>query len=424
MHNEEKPNKKRWLLKSGVAGFAAFVGYSVWRGFRYPPLMWTIKYDDGKYSRDHLDIQTNDAILLNKQYSPLVSKALMSELADQTILFRAYAPEPIIRLQAKQGSRLLIVVNNVHPEAVWTSKDERQSFEAVSVGGTDHLIQVTVGKSEEVILQAEFPRKDGFRFAAIGDSGGDLELDWCIKRAHELQADFLLHLGDFVYSEGDYALAIQKFHQAALPCYVSIGNHDFHHKGKIFQPYIEELGVFSHSFNLQGTDFINLDSANDFFPPSAGQRGDLINSFGKPLASESRYVFTHRPLKDMRPDDDHHINGRGEGEWLKERFADIGVSHYFCGHVHHKFETDLDGLLQLNAGQGLGYEDLLAEQPGSISEIVVVQKERGLTASHTWKSLNLPVEYYANPVIGRYLRKENPTIDLELFKKHYPNLKV
>ena len=350
--------------------------------------------------------------------------AIIEKHSNNTFLFRAFAPEPIIQLKAKSGTQLFLFINNVHPEIIW-QVDEGQLIESASLGNTNHMLHVKAGDSETVKLRAVFPREDGYRFAAIGDTGGESELSWCIHRAKQLDADFLLHLGDFAYSDGDYSKAVSRFHKATLPCYIAIGNHDFHYSGKIFQPYINELGVFSHRFQLHDSQFINIDTANDFFPPSAGQRGDVIKSMvsGESLggvAPTEHFAFSHRPLKDMRPGDDHHINGVGEREWLQKVFKQVGLKYYFCGHVHHKFETDLDGVLQLNAGQGLGHEDLLANR--SISEICLVQKERGLAASHTWKELQMPVEYYRNAVHINYMRRKG--VDMSPILPRYPNLNI
>jgi len=198
---------------------------------------------------------------------------------------------------------------------------------------------------------------------------------------------------------------------------------------KIFQPYINELGVFSHQFRLQGCDFINLDTANAFYPPSAGERGKLLSDMRRRMSDslasqqhQSKFAFSHKPIEDMRVGEDHNISGVGEAEWFKEQFKELAVSHFMCGHVHHRFENDLDGVLQLTAGEGLSHEDLY--QNKDISSMLVVQKEPGFAAQHEWKSLDMPIESYANPVHIKYLKRKSVPVDLKPYLEKYPNLKL
>ena len=108
---------------------------------------------------------------------------------------------------------------------------------------------------KDVELHWQVPFKDEFTFASIGDSGGNHELSWCLKRSAELGAEFLLHLGDFNYQDGDYERAIDLFHNAPIPCYITIGNHDFHDSGLLHHQFTDYLGPFNSVFSLGNVRF-------------------------------------------------------------------------------------------------------------------------------------------------------------------------
>ncbi|MBL4672911.1 MAG: hypothetical protein JKX81_11685 [Arenicella sp.] len=83
----------------------------------------------------------------------------------------------------------------------------------------------------------------------------------------------------------------------------------------------------NHAFELAGTRFINVDSAADFWPKQSGHRGKLFSSLGAATSFIGEQVlFTHRPLKDPRPHDDHEIGGIGAIDWLAKQSRELGVS--------------------------------------------------------------------------------------------------
>ena len=393
------PNRRKFLLKSGLYGFVGFTAYSTWRGFRYPPLMFTLADESPEQQVGNLTVLTNDAIVVKKD-GPLKNLSADFKL-------RAYGPEPKIVLRPEQSGNLSLLVNNVHKESD-VSVSGAQLLDH-RIDKTNHFLSLKLEKAQEVTLEFTFRRPDDYRFAAIGDTGGDKELDWCLQRMAQSGADFLLHLGDFVYQEGDYQRALDYFCHSEVPCYVSIGNHDFHHKGKIFQPYLDYIGVFSHAFQLGEVRFLNVDSANDFFPPWAGQRGRLLEALAESNQTDQQeqgvretIAFTHRPLKDFRDGEDHDINGVHEAKWLHKKLLEAGTTHFFAGHVHDRHELDHEGLLQIIAGQGLAHQDLLLHKP--VSEFVLGQVTTGQAVSYTWQPLLMPVSWHCNSVHLRYLR--------------------
>jgi hypothetical protein len=105
----------------------------------------------------------------------------------------------------------------------------------------------------------------------------------------------------------------------------------------------------SEGFELAGTRFINVDSAANFWTKQSGHRAKLFRSLdaSTPFAGE-QVLFTHNPLKDPRPHDDHEVGRIDEINWLAKQSRELGVSTVLSGHVHHCAELDFQGLLRLS----------------------------------------------------------------------------
>lgn len=403
-------NRRKFLKRSAIVSSVGFVAYSAWRGFRYPPLMYVLKDEENDRTLNGIEINLQEAILV-KPDSPI-------DVYKADVALRAFSPEPTVQLKNVTSSQLKVVMNNVHAESLLSVDGAELSSHEIE--GTNHILVLNKFANGNATIKFEFPRPDHYRFATIGDTGGDKELYWCLKRMAGKGADFILHLGDFVYQEGDYQQAIEYFYGSRVPCYVSIGNHDFHKNGKIFQPYLDYLGVFNHAFKLGDVRFVNIDSANDFFPPWAGQRGQLMEALAEPSVIQAQniqetIVFSHRPLVDYRDGEDHGINGVHEAKWLHKQFLKAQVSLFFAGHIHDRHELDHQGVLQVIAGQGLGHQDLLLGR--KVSEFVLADVIKGQKVQHTWQGLIMPTKLHCNSVHLKYLRKKSQSDLLEVYNK-------
>ena len=282
------------------------------------------------------------------------------------------------------------------------------------IDGLIRTIAIQTNGETEFSLHWRLKVENGFEFAVIGDTGGGSELNWALKRAKELNAQFLLHLGDFNYSDGEYQAAIEEFNQSPIPTYITIGNHDFHDNGLIYQRFLNELGPMNHAFELAGTRFINLDTAADFFPMNSGHRGKLIETLSQQKKFNGEQVFfSHRPLKDPRPHDDHEIGGINEIEWLSNSINDLGGKHYLHGHVHHSAEIDFNGLKQLSVGEGLGHEDLVRQK--QVAKLLLTKVEPAMPLAHRWVDLNMPWKLHQNPTHALKLKLDGRQEQLKWF---------
>jgi hypothetical protein len=324
-------------------------GYSYTRGIRIPPLRWEPKPLATNFSVDQVEIEVSELIQ---------SAAQVAEQADYS--FRAYAPEPALRLTANKTSRLRVSVNNIAQDALLNIPKGRSSSVSESVDGISRILELTIDSGESLTIEWKLPSRTSYRFAAIGDTGGQNELAWCIQRAKNLDAQFLLHLGDFNYQSSDYANSIKLFNNAPLPVYVSIGNHDFHDSGAIFQQFLEDIGPLNYFFQIGKTRFANLDTAANHLPYGAGSRGRILHQMALQSQTVKHTVaFTHRPLYDPQPNSDHDMGSKGERDWMIAALRKANVQSMLSGHIHIFHRKQFHGIDSIIVGQGLGHQDLL-----------------------------------------------------------------
>ncbi|MGK0375269.1 MAG: putative phosphodiesterase [Arenicella sp.] len=388
----------RRSLLTGGALLTSLGLYSYQRGLRYPRLSFEHEAVSSTLSAAHLNLSFKDCIAVN----------------DNTL--RAIAPEPSVTIKLTKGSSSF-EINNIANNAILDINQGRAYKGSVDqqVQGIRRQVYIESGGEQTLTLKWTVPNSNGFEFAVMGDTGGGAELTWTLKRAHQLGAQFLLHLGDFNYSEGEYDSAIDQFNNAKLPCYVTIGNHDFHDNGLIYDKFLKQIGPMNHAFELAGTRFINLDTAADFWPKQSGQRGHLLRILGAqaPFLGE-QILFTHRPMKDPRPHDDHDIGGIGEIDWLARQARHLGVSTILNGHVHHSAEIDFQGLRQLTIGEGLGHEDLVLQKP--VAKIMMAKVEPGRKLEQRWEELNMPWSEHLSPTHLIKLKRDGRNKQLEWYQ--------
>jgi hypothetical protein len=265
-------------------------------------------------------------------------------------------------------------------------------------------------------LSWSLPEQEGLEFAVIGDTGAGLELEWVLTRAAQLNAQFLLHLGDFNYGEGEYERAIELFYTSAIPCYISIGNHDYNDSGLIYQSFIDQLGPMNSTFEFAGTRFVNIDSAASFFPPGSGHRGRLIDQLrSSPDAVADNVFFTHKPFEDPRPGRGHDIGGWKEKDWLLWQMRDLGANTILTGHVHRSAELDFQGIKQYTAGEGLGYQDIVSKK--QVSQILMGRVESGQAVNYSWENIDMPWSAHTSPAHTKKLELEQPKELLDWYRE-------
>jgi len=376
------PSSRRKLLQAVALASLGLTGYSLNRGLRLPPFHWDPFPPSTKFNVEGT---------LDATGSDLIQTA---GLPFYDACFRAYAPEPKLTIKRGPSKTLDLCVRNIANDAT-LQYDHSQVSTTESTEGITRLIRLTLKTDAPVQLQWKLPRLGRYQFAAIGDTGGDRELAWCIQRAADLGARFLLHLGDFNYQPGDYQRSIDLFNSSPIPVYVSIGNHDFHENGAIYGTFLEQIGPLNHTFTIGKTRYVNIDTAATTFPYSSGSRGALISTIAEQEGHSDTVVFTHRPLHDPIPNSTHDIGNDSERDWLIKSLHRIGAKTLLSGHIHIYNRSDFLGIDNIIAGQGLGHQDLIVNRDYSKIVIGSVTPD-GLVNYHP-EPLAMPMEVHCHP---------------------------
>jgi hypothetical protein len=376
---------RRQLLLAGAIGGATLAAYSYQRGVRIPTLHWDPALPPSKLQlTDRIEATLNDLI-----------KVSTASGFDHS--FRAFAPEPRLLITSKIDQSIGISVNNIARDASLI-QNESTTDVSENINGITRELIVEIKADRPIELEWALDKQTSYTFASIGDTGGNHELKWCLQRASDLGARFLLHLGDFNYQEGDYQRSIELFRDSPIPVYITIGNHDFHENGAIYGHFLNELGPLNNAFSIGRTRFVNIDTAANTLPFSAGHRGEMFDN----LASKNddfndTIAFTHRPLHDPSGDTTHDIGSPGERDWLVESLHRINANTLLSGHIHIYDRTDFNGIDNIIAGQGLGHQDLLVGRDYSHLAIGTVNSEGKVDFSKA--PLAMPMGLHCHPRI-------------------------
>lgn len=374
---------RRQLLLAGSLGGLALASYSFHRGVRMPTLHWDPA------------LPANSFELRNSLSVHLIELIKVTTDTEFDYGFRAFAPEPTLTLNSKATQTLRLSVNNVAQDATLAINGGKTEV-SETINGITRELTITLNAKQEVKLEWHLPTVDEYQFASIGDTGGAHELQWCLQRAGSLGARFLLHLGDFNYQAGDYKNAIELFRNSPIPVYITIGNHDFHENGAIYGHFLNELGPLNNAFTIGKTRFVNIDTAANTLPFSAGHRGDMFDLLAEQNDSVNDTIaYTHRPLHDPSGDTTHDIGSNGERDWLVTSLKRIDSKVLLSGHIHIYDRRDFDGIDNIIAGQGLGHQDLLVGKDHSFLSIGTVDANGLVT--FTKAALAMPMELHCHP---------------------------
>ncbi len=374
---------------------------------RYPRLTFDPTPQPSTYARGGFRIEADGAYLKSESQGS----------------FRAFSPSVDLNLYNFPDDAVSVVVENIHPQAVLETDSVtaiKRGFITEIINGLTRRIHVSAPGSR-VKLSWKMPIRSTYRFGVMGDSGGDRELEWGLKRLAEYDVDFILHMGDLYYSGTEIPDVHRRLNNSKVPVYVAIGNHDFHGpKGNTYDEFSRNIGPFNSAFQLLNTCFINLDTATDMYPAGDGYRGQFLQNLAenKILSAErcEKVVFTHKPFTDGLKADtihaqDHSLTGY-QAEALREWFKKMGDITLLSGHIHDDLEFSLPGIKTYVAGSAMGAKDLMAGKP--VSKYLIGEIEEGKTAQFVWIPGNMPMEYHCSKRAWRGLEANNPELLAEL----------
>ncbi|MFQ5750195.1 MAG: metallophosphoesterase family protein, partial [Planctomycetota bacterium] len=290
-------SRLRQFLLAVLLVSAVLAGAGLEHGFRYPPLQ--------------LDPAPAPLKAGGPAWSVRGEGACSAGMRDGMPVLRSFRPEPVLFLENRSPEPLRVVLENVHPEARLLATPGGLTSSWTGDHPLERILEMAgaeSGSARTVRAKVFFPDRTAYTFAAIGDTGGATELKHCLDAAADLGADFLIHLGDFAYAEGQLVNAARLLREASIPVFAAIGNHDFHggHRNR-FLLFRDSIGPLDSFFSFRGVEFLNLDTAADLVPAGAGRRGTLlrqVESLRKPMQARGvlppLVVFSHRPLVDPR----------------------------------------------------------------------------------------------------------------------------
>jgi len=282
----QKKTTRRNLIRYGL-GLSASTGVILTglalpgfaRGFRFPVL----QYEPG-WARTSMDlgfaqIRAKEATVVNTKNAARL---------------RACGLRPTIEIDTSDAATVEIDIENIHPQASVNISGAKLTETG---DGLTRRISGTLSANQLTRIEWRLAEETNIRFAAIGDTGGNRELEWSLKRAAELGAEFVIHLGDLYYGESDIETAPLVLKSSPIPVFTAIGNHDFHDGLKlIHRQFTDTIGPRNSYFDVAHMRFVNIDTAASTFPVSSAERGNLLENLqSEKLAdsSQTTVVFTH-----------------------------------------------------------------------------------------------------------------------------------
>lgn len=302
---------------------------------------------------------------------------------------RAFRPEVKLHIHLTgKNQPITIKIENIHPDSTLRTGGKAKQLSEKKSGLLREIIIEDSRKGDVLNLTWVFPEKDSYRFAAIGDTGGDKALTWSLIRAKEVGADFLLHLGDVYYNFAEVGRSVARMNAAEIPVYTAVGNHDYRgHWGNTIDTFIENIGPVNARFELLGHCFINLDTGNFMYPPHKGERAglltaELVNHKRKSSNCTDYIIYTHKPIisdfkNSLFPSAKHTLYGY-DALWLLNQLQQLENVTIITGHIHDNFEFKQDELRTFVSGNGLAGVTLDKEK--SLVRILVgtIRKETRL----------------------------------------------
>jgi 3',5'-cyclic AMP phosphodiesterase CpdA len=198
---------------------------------------------------------------------------------------------------------------------------------------------------------------DTLNFFVFGDSQGyQGSLEQIVAVANEYRPDFVFHCGDLTPfgQENQYADVLAILDMFNVPLYTTPGNHDIRLGGGA--RYIEYFGSPNYSFDIGPAHFTAFNSsAGDI----SEEDFDWLENDLAESSADWKFVFTHIPPFDPRPEENHTLLNTTTSTRLISLFNQTGVSTVFAGHIHLYNQTMRNGVRYVISG-GAG-ANLVAE---------------------------------------------------------------
>ncbi len=372
-----------------------FIGLVLFGCFAYLVVAFTIGVRIPGFHLDNFQLPTTYE---NKKdgFKLDVEGGFIKQIGHQFVI-RAYSPHLEISLIGHLIT-FPLVIENIHPDARLIVNNDNVTFEEKR-DNLKRSLTIHGQINSPMLLKWLFPEKDHYRFMALGDTGGGKELEWALIRAKQLNADFVVHLGDMFYSPQDVHSAFSVLQNSPVPVFNIYGNHDYQNGDDEYPQKNTFNKIFAPSnfqFSLLGKSFVSLDTASHIFPFNKGKRGSFIQQLiDQPSPkNQETLLFTHKPivsvLAEKHPELDHGVTGF-ESFWLEGKLASIDSLTIITGHIHKSIEI-LDIFFPTYiAGEGIAHTDLITNKPHS--KVLVGDLYLDQPTQFSWHTNNIPRSY-------------------------------
>lgn len=199
-----------------------------------------------------------------------------------------------------------------------------------------------------------------FHFAVLSDrTGGHTEGVYprVIEEIALLNPDFVVTVGDHIEGYGeDTERAVAEWDTVlamiaglGAPVYMTPGNHDIWSDASR-ELYVEKTGRSPYySFDRAGVHFVILDNSTieSWDELAEDQREWLVSDLERSREARRTFVFAHKPFWAS-------TLAMGAEDPLHPVFLEHGVDAVFCGHLHHYFSGEYDGIQYVTVGSSGG----------------------------------------------------------------------
>ena len=282
-----------------------------------------------------------------------VTGALLRErAADGTLVLRAWAPNPVVRVTRASGRQpIRLHVENLPERATLDASgpiDERRS-------GTARTLSFDGAETRRLAFRVP---DDAVTFAVLGDTGDSAVFAQALHATKLRGGDFLIHAGDVVYEDEQMPAIAGILAGAPVPVYVVRGNHDYRNAQRI--AFLQSLGPPYYVIGMGGATVVVLDNAGEYLP-TFWRRSSQYRWWRERLAEPRAgplFVAMHKPPFDRR-------TGPRRAPMLDKPFAlalmadfkAAGVDAVLTGHVHETHLWIEDGIPYVVVGEGMSYSE-------------------------------------------------------------------
>lgn len=232
------------------------------------------------------------------------------------------------------------------------------------------IIVVISGLAVSVLLTDILtPPKTGISFYVFGDSQGyQGGLTQIANDANQERPDFVFHCGDLTPfgQENQYQAVLSALSAFQMPVYTAVGNHDIRQGGAA--RYLEYFGPALYSFDVWSAHFTVFNTSTG--DVDEGEMEWLEHDLSQSEA-DFKFVFTHIPPFDSRPEYDHTLMNATTAERLMALFENYDVNTVFSGHIH-MYNTSMRNGVQYVISGGAGASLYATAEEGGIYHYVRV----------------------------------------------------